>query len=188
RRRTGQDRSAWQSPGRVGRDYPLQHVDARLRRGGAVADEDGFWFEDMHPGRVLQSAGGIRLDAEAISAFARQFDPHPAHLSEATAKTTMFGRQCASGWHTGSVTIRLITEILHVHGGGAGVGIERLRWLKPVYPGDELRVRIEIQATRPSRSRPGAGLVTYRCTTLNQHGETVQEFTTTILMPRRDAR
>lgn len=152
-----------------------------------MADGDGFWFEDMHPGRVLQSARGIRLDADAISGFARQFDPHPAHLSEATATATMFGRQCASGWHTGSVTMRLIAETLRVHGGGAGVGIERLRWVRPVYPGDELRVRIEIRATRPSRSRPDTGLVTYRCTTLNQRDEAVQEFNTTILMPRRDA-
>lgn len=152
-----------------------------------MADGDGYWFEDMHPGRVLESERGIRLDAEAISAFARQFDPHPAHLSEATAKATMFGRQCASGWHTGSVTMRLIFDVLRVHGGGAGVGIERLRWARPVYPGDELWVRIEIQATRPSRSRPDAGLATYRCTTLNQHSEPVQEFTTTILMPRRGA-
>lgn len=148
---------------------------------------DGFHFEDMHPGRILQSVRAIRMEAERIMAFAREFDPHPAHLSEETATQTMFGRLCASGWHTGATTMRLIFDTLHVAGGGAGVGVERLRWVRPVFAGDELRVRIEILATRPSRSRAAAGLVTYRCTTLNQRDEPVQEFTTTILMPRRSS-
>lgn len=146
---------------------------------------EGFHFEDMQPGRILVSPRAIRMDPDRIMAFAREFDPHPAHLSEATAQATMFGRLCASGWHTGATTMRLIFDTLRVAGGGAGVGIERLRWARPVFPGDELRVRIEILATRPSRSRSKAGLVTYRCTTLNQRDEPVQEFTTTILMPRR---
>ena len=145
----------------------------------------GFHFEDLLAGRVLQSSRAVRMDRERIMAFAREFDPHPAHLSEETAPDSMFGRLCASGWHTGSTTMRLIAETLRVAGGGIGVGIERLRWVRPVLPDDELRVRIEVLATRPSRSRPTAGLVTYRCTTLNQHDESVQEFTTTILVPRR---
>ncbi|HSU04867.1 MAG TPA: MaoC/PaaZ C-terminal domain-containing protein [Acetobacteraceae bacterium] len=145
---------------------------------------DDFYFDDVHVGLVLRSTRSIRMDRDRIMAFAREFDPHPAHLSDETAKHTMFGRLCASGWHTGSTTMRLIAETLRIAGGGAGAGIERLRWVRPVFAGDELNIRIEIHATRPSRSRPDAGLVTYRCTTFNQHEEPVQEFTTTILMPR----
>ncbi len=118
-------------------------------------------------------------------AFAREFDPHPAHLSEKTAKGTMFGRLCASGWHTGSTTMRLVVDTLRVAGGGAGAGIDKLRWVRPVYPGDALRVEVTILDTRPSRSRPDLGVVSYRCTTFNQNEQPVQRFSSTILVPRR---
>lgn len=143
------------------------------------------YFEDVQVGQVLRSARKARMAATEIAAFARQFDPHPAHLDEESARTTMFGRMCASGWHTAAVTNSLIFETLSVAGGGAGSGIEKFRWLRPVYPGDELRVEIEVLAARPSRSRPEAGVVSYRCVTLNQADEPVQEFCCTVLMPRR---
>ncbi|HVB66305.1 MAG TPA: MaoC family dehydratase [Acetobacteraceae bacterium] len=149
--------------------------------------QDGFWFEDMAAGQVLHSPRAITLDRDAIIAFARQYDPQPAHLGEETAKDSLFGLFCASGWQTGSVTMRLIFETLPIVRGGMGAGIEQLRWLRPVLPGDSLRVEITVLAVRPSASRPGSGVVTYRCTTRNQHGEPVQEFTTTVLMPRRPA-
>src|SRR5579875_2145864 len=146
---------------------------------------DARYFEDLQVGQVLRSVRRVRLEAEEIAAFARAFDRHPAHLSEETARGTMFGRMCASGWHTAAVTNSLIFDTLHVAGGGAGSGVERLRWVRPVYPGDELRVEIEVLAARISKSRPDAGVVTYRCVTLNQADEAVQEFTCTVLMPRR---
>ncbi|MEO8713770.1 MAG: MaoC/PaaZ C-terminal domain-containing protein [Acetobacteraceae bacterium] len=146
-----------------------------------------FHFEDVHPGLVLRSARSTTMDRDAITAFARQFDHHPAHLSEETARTSMFGVFCASGWHTGAVTMRLISETMPIARGGMGAGVEKLRWLRPVQAGDALRIEIEILETRISRSRPDAGVVTYRCTTLNQRDETVQRFTTTVLFPRRDA-
>ncbi|HEY6432217.1 MAG TPA: MaoC/PaaZ C-terminal domain-containing protein [Acetobacteraceae bacterium] len=152
----------------------------------AVAGDDGLYFEDMTVGRILRSDRAIRMDTERIVAFAREFDPHPAHVSEETARHTMFGRLCASGWHTGATTMRLIFETLRVAGGGAGVAVEGLRWARPVFGGDELRVEIEILHTRLSRSRSDAGLVNYKCVTLNQRDEAVQEFSATILMPRRD--
>ncbi|MDQ2801140.1 MAG: MaoC family dehydratase N-terminal domain-containing protein [Pseudomonadota bacterium] len=147
---------------------------------------DGFWFEDVFPGRVLRSARAVRMDGGAIAAFARQFDLHPAHLSEETAAASMFGVSCASGWHTGAVTMRLISETMPIARGGTGAGIERLSWLRPVRPGDDLTIEIEILAARVSRSRPDAGVVTYRCTTLNQEGAAVQQFTTTVLFPCRN--
>ncbi len=145
-----------------------------------------LWFEDIAAGQVLRSARSIIVDGEQIIAFARQFDPQPAHMGEESARDSLLGVFCASGWHTGSVTMRLIFETLHVARGGMGAGIERLTWFRPVLAGDALSVVIEVLAARPSRSRPDSGVVTYRCTTLNQHGEKVQEFTTTILMPRRE--
>lgn len=146
-----------------------------------------FYFEDVHPGLVLRSARAITMDRDAITSFARTYDLHPAHLSEETAATSMFGVFCASGWHTGSVTMRLISETMPIARGGMGAGVETLRWLRPVRAGDALHIEIEILETRLSRSRPDAGVVTYRCTTSNQHDEAVQRFTTTVLFPRRDA-
>lgn len=146
-----------------------------------------FHFDDVHPGLVLRSARAIPMDRDSIVGFARQFDLHPAHLSEETAASSMFGVFCASGWHTGAVTMRLVSETMPIAGGGMGAGLEKLRWLRPVRAGDALRIEIEILATRVSRSRPGAGVVTYRCSTLNQRDEPVQVFTTTVLFPRRAA-
>ena len=150
-----------------------------------MTDRPLLWFEDIAAGRVLRSARAITVSGADIIAFARQFDPQPAHLGEAEAKTSLLGVFCASGWHTGSVTMRLIFETLHVARGGMGAGIEQLRWLRPVLAGDSLRVEISVLATRASRSRPDRGLVTYECVTLNQRDEPVQQFTTTILMPCR---
>jgi acyl dehydratase len=145
----------------------------------------GTYFEDLSPGRVLRSARSLTMTADRITQFAGEFDPHPAHLSEETATATMFGRLCASGWHTAAATNRLIFEAFRLPGGGAGAGVEQLRWLRPVYPGDVLQVQIEILAARRSKSRPNAGVVTFRSTTLNQHEQAVQEFSSTILVPRR---
>jgi acyl dehydratase len=83
--------------------------------------------------------------------------------------------------------MQLISETLRIVGGGAGAGIERFSWIRPVFPDHELRVRIEIVAMRLSRSRPSAGLVTYHGTTLNQRSQPVQEFTAKVLMPRRQS-
>ena len=146
-----------------------------------------FFFEDVHRGLILRSIRSILMDRESITAFARQFDHHPAHLSEDTAKTSMFGVFCASGWHTGAVTMRLISETMPIARGGMGAGVEHLRWVRPVRAGDALRIEIAILATRASRTRPDVGIVTYRGTTLNQRDEAVQQFTTTVLFPLRVA-
>ena len=150
-----------------------------------MTDQPLLWFEDIASGQVLRSTRAITVTGADIVAFAQQFDPQPAHLGEEEAKASLLGVFCASGWHTGSVTMRLIFETLHVARGGRGAGIEQLRWLRPVLAGDSLRVEINVLATRASRSRPDRGLVTYECVTLNQRDEPVQQFTTTILMPRR---
>ena len=146
-----------------------------------------YWFEDLHVGQVLHSPRGITLDAEGMVAFARAYDPQPAHLGEEAARDSQFGLFCASGWQTGSVSMRLIAETLPIARGGMGAGIDKLRWPRPVRPGDTLRVEMEVLEARPSASRPGSGVVTHRTTTFNQRDEPVQVFTSTVLMPRRTA-
>lgn len=146
-----------------------------------------YHFEDFAAGAVFRS-GRRRVDAARIKTFAAEFDPQPQHLDETGAASSQFGELVASGWHTASLSMRLFTEAVPpVPGGGMGLGVERLVWPRPVRPGDELRVEAEVTDTRPSRSRPDKGVVTLRVTTLNQRDETVQSFTTAVLVPRRGA-
>lgn len=146
-----------------------------------------YHFEDFAAGSVFRS-GGRHVDAERIKAFAAEFDPQPQHLDEEAAATSQFGELVASGWHTAALSMRLFTEAVPpVPGGGMGLGVERLVWPCPVRPGDELRVEVEVTDVRPSHSRPDKGVVALRVTTLNQRDETVQSFTTAVLVPRRGA-
>lgn len=144
------------------------------------------YFEDFAVGAVFRS-GRRRIEADRIKAFAAEFDPQPQHLDEAAAAASQFGGLVASGWHTAAVSMTLfIADALPpIPGGGMGTGVERLSWPRPVRPGDELRVEAEVTAARPSRTRPGKGLVTFRNTTFNQHDEIVQLCTTTAMVPRR---
>ena len=142
------------------------------------------YFEDLAVGQKFASPT-LTVDADAITAFAAQFDPQPFHLDDRAARRTVFEGLAASGWHTAALTMRLcVASDFRPAGGILGIGGE-LTWLKPVRPGDELRVEIEVIETRPSRSRPGQGIARIRLTTLNQHGEPVQTFTPTIFVDRR---
>jgi acyl dehydratase len=144
------------------------------------------YFEDLAAGQKFRSPT-LCVDAAAIKRFAAEFDPQPFHLDDDAARRTMFEGLAASGWHTASLTMRLcVASDFRPAGGILGIGGE-LTWLKPVRPGDELRVDIEIVEARPSRSRPGQGVVKIRLTTLNQHGEAVQTFTPTLFVDRRPA-
>ena len=144
----------------------------------------GRYLEDFAAGQTFGS-GRLLIDEEAIVAFAAEFDPQPFHLDEAAARHSIFGGLAASGWHTAALSMRLcLASDFRPAGGILGTGGE-LIWSKPVRPGDALRVEIEVIETRPSRSRPGQGVVKVRVTTLNQHGETVQTFSPTLLVDRR---
>ena len=143
------------------------------------------YFEDFAVGQRFGS-GRRRVDAAEIKAFAARYDPQPFHLDEQAAAGTIFGGLAASGWHTAAVTMRLAVEgDMRPAGGFVGVGVEELRWPRPVRPGDELRVESEVLEVRPSRSRPGEGLVKARVTTLNQRDEPVQVFVANLLVARR---
>jgi len=142
------------------------------------------YFEDLAVGQKFASPTAL-VDADAITAFAVQFDPQPFHLDDEAARRTIFAGLAASGWHTASLTMRLcLASDFRPAGGILGIGGE-LSWLKPVRPGDELRVDIEVIETRLSRSRPGQGLVKVQVTTLNQHGEAVQIFIPALFVDRR---
>jgi len=142
------------------------------------------YFEDLAVGQKFASPT-LSVDAPAITAFAAEFDPQPFHLDDEAARQTMFAGLAASGWHTAALTMRLcVASDFQPAGGILGIGGE-LSWLKPVRPGDELRVEIEVIEVRQSRSRPGQGVVKVRVTTLNQHGEPVQTFAPTLFVDRR---
>jgi acyl dehydratase len=146
-----------------------------------------LYLEDFTAGQT-HSTGTLRVDAEAIKAFARQFDPQPFHLDEEAAGSSLFGGLAASGWHTAALTMRLLVDSeMKPAGGIVGAWAEELKWPRPVRPGDELRVEVEILEVRASRSRPGQGFVKCRSTTLNQDGEPVQQLVMNLFVPSRRA-
>ena len=143
------------------------------------------YFEDFVIGQVFNS-GRLRVDKEAIVAFAREFDPQPYHIDEEAARESVFGELVASGWHTAALTMRLLVDSeFRPAGGILGVGFDELSWPRPVRPGDELQVRSEVLEARPSKSRPDRGMIRARNTTFNQNNEAVQIFTAKLIVPRR---
>jgi len=131
-------------------------------------------------------SGRLRVDKEAIIAFARQFDPQPYHLDEEAARKSVFGELVASGWHTAALTMRLLVEGEFSPAGGIlGAGFDELSWPRPVRPGDELHTKSEVLDVRPSKSRPDRGLIRVRTTTFNQDNEPVQIYIGNLLVPRR---
>ena len=149
-----------------------------------IANDRRFYREDLEVGRRFTRATHV-VDEAQIKAYAAQFDPQPFHLDDAAARGTLFGGLAASGWHTASITMRLlVTGGLPFASGIVGLGGE-ISWPRPTRPGDVLRVESEIVEIVPSRSKPNQGIVKVRNTTLNQNGEPVQVFTASILLYRR---
>lgn len=144
-----------------------------------------LYLEDLTVGQIFESRREL-VDAEAIKAFAREFDPQPFHLDDEAAKATLFGGLAASGWHTAALTMRLIVESVPLEGGVIGSGGE-LSWPRPTKPGDSLRVVTEVLSINPSRSKPDRGMITMRSTTLNQNEEPVQVFAPKVVVRRRCA-
>jgi acyl dehydratase len=144
------------------------------------------WFEDMELGTRFK--GGQVLVTEAdIKRFAAEFDPQPFHLDNAAAEHTAFKGLAASGWHTAAIAMRLTVEI-HPFGPHPllGFGVDNLRWLKPVRPGDTLRIEGEVVGLTPSKTKP-QGTVLIKWTLYDQHDEAVYTFTPIGIMPRRPA-
>ncbi|MEO5866797.1 MAG: MaoC family dehydratase, partial [Sphingomonas sp.] len=135
------------------------------------------YFEDIAVG-AKESFGSYLVTREEVTAFAGKYDPQPFHLSDEAAAETHFGRLSASGWHTCAMTMSMIVENLKAldQAGLGAAGIDELRWLKPVYPGDTLRCETEILEKTPSRSRPEMGSFRSRMTVFNQDDVPVMTF------------
>ena len=133
----------------------------------------GNTFEDFAPGQVYE-LGSTTVTEEEIVDFARRFDPQPFHLDAEAAKDSDFGGLIASGWHTGAMWMRLYVDSLLGGGSGQGSsGIEELRWLAPVRPGDTLSGRLTVLETTPSERHPDRGTIRIRGEMVNQDGVTV---------------
>jgi acyl dehydratase len=131
------------------------------------------YFEDFQVGEIIELGRRTVSEAEII-AFARQFDPQPFHMDKEKARYSSFGRLVASGWHTGSIYMRLLVDgLLNEAASQLSPGLEELRWLKPVYPGDTLSGRLTILSARVSGSRPNTGIVRHLGELLNQDQEVV---------------
>jgi len=146
------------------------------------------YFEDIVVG-AKAAFGQYHVTREEVVAFAEKYDPQPFHLSDEAAATTHFGRLSASGWHTCAMTMSMVVENLkaNAQAGLGSPGIDELRWLKPVYPGDTLRCETEILDKRASRSRPEMGSYRSRMTVLNQDDVPVMTFISTGLIRTRPA-
>jgi acyl dehydratase len=143
------------------------------------------YFEDFRPGDVLKT-GSYVVPREEIIAFAQQFDPQSFHLDEDAARNSIFGGIIASGWHTASISHRLFVDgVLSTSYSTGSPGLDELRWLLPVRPGDELSMRAEVLSTTPSRSKPELGAIKLRLEVSNQKGEVVMTEVATVLFSRR---
>ena len=144
-----------------------------------------LYLEDLHVGDRFGS-DRVHVTEESIIDFARDFDPQPFHLDAAAAQRSVFQELVASGWHTAAMCMKLfVTGELRLAGGSIGLGVDELRWPRPVRPGDTLRLETEILEVRPSRSKPDRGIIRIRNVTTNQRDEIVQSFVASVLVRRR---
>lgn len=144
-------------------------------------------FEDFTPGDVIEG-GPLVVTREAIVAFAQEFDPQPFHLDEAAAETTFVGRLIGSGWQTAGFGMRLLQA--HVFRGATSMGspgISQLRWLRPVLPGDALRISVKVEDCRTSGTKPDRGFVRFTMTVINGRDEAVMNQAFTVMFARRGA-
>jgi acyl dehydratase len=140
--------------------------------GDARVDKD-LYFEDMVPGTVYEF-GSIKVEEKEILEFSRRYDPQDFHSDPEAAKRTSFGGLVASGWHTAAMAMRMIVDnrLSRINTMGSP-GVDELRWLKPVRPGDLLSVRLTIIEARRSQSKPDRGTVRWSVQVLNQSRDVV---------------
>ncbi|MBF5003233.1 MaoC family dehydratase [Diaphorobacter caeni] len=145
-----------------------------------------LYLDDLVVGQKFKSRE-YPLDAQQIMAYAREFDPQPFHTDPEQAKDTFFQGLAASGWHTASITMKLVVESLPMSAGVIGAGVEELSWPLPTRPGDVLHLESEVLEIIPSRSKPDRAIVRIRCETRNQNGDVVQSFIPKLLAFKRPA-
>ena len=146
-----------------------------------------IYFEDIEVGGET-FFGSCEVTREEVLEFARKYDPQPFHLSDEAAAKTHFGRIAASGWHTTAMVMAMLVEHMQdePQAGLGGVGIDELRWLKPVYPGDVLSLETELLEKTRSRSKPNMGSGRIRVTAFNQHDEPVMSYVNIFLIAVRE--
>ncbi|MET0182230.1 MAG: MaoC family dehydratase [Caulobacterales bacterium] len=146
-----------------------------------------LFLEDLAPGQTWTS-GPIVMDEASILRFAREYDPQPMHVDAEAAKAGRFGGIIASGWHVAALAMRDFVETAPFGSTPLlGLGIDELRWPRPVRPGDRLDVRREIISVVRSKSKPDRGVVTMKMTLTNQAGEVVMSFVNAMQIPARSA-
>jgi acyl dehydratase len=132
-----------------------------------------WYFEDFHPGQEID-LGTRSVSEDEIIAFASQFDPQPFHVDPEAAAGSIYGGVIASGWHTCSMMMRMVVDGLMARSSSMGSpGLDSVRWLRPVRPGDTLQVRYVTKDVKASNSRPDRGVVWSKWVATNQHGEEV---------------
>ncbi len=148
--------------------------------------DDRRYFEDLEVGRKA-SFGSYTVTRDEVTAFAAKYDPQPFHLSDEAAAATHFRRLSASGWHTAAMTMAMVVENMKAdrQAGLGSPGIDELKWLTPVYPGDTLRCETEILEKRRSASRPEMGIFKSRMTVYNQDDTKVMTFVSNGLISTR---
>jgi Acyl dehydratase len=154
--------------------------------GFAFAIMKEHYFDDLKVGDRFKSEP-VDVTEKQVIEFAHKFDPQMFHLNRQAAERTLFKGLIASGWHTAAITMRLFVQTLNFAEGAIGLGVDELRWPNAVRPGDLLTVETEILDLRPSRSKPGYGIIRLRNVTTNQHREVVQTMLASAMVPRRAA-
>lgn len=143
------------------------------------------YFEDFQVGQVHE-LGSYVLTREELIAFAQKYDPQPFHVDDEAARNSIFGGIIASGWQTAAICHRLLVKsVLEDSASMGSPGVDELRWLRPVRPGDTLSARIEVLESTPSRSKPDRGSIRTRMEVRNQAGEVVMTESAAILFRRR---
>ena len=144
------------------------------------------WFDDLKVGMRFKT-DEMTVTKEDILRFAAEFDPQPFHMDEVAAKTTILNGLAASGWHTAAIAMRLaVTARPFGPHPLFGAGVDDLRWLKPVRPGDTLHLQGEVVELVPSRTKP-QGIVRVKWTAYNQNGEAVYTFNPIAIVPSQPA-
>ncbi|WP_407158956.1 MaoC family dehydratase [Bradyrhizobium sp. STM 3557] len=144
-------------------------------------------FEDFTQGH-FGSFGPRHVSREEIIAFAAEFDPQPMHLDEEAARESMLRGLSGSGWHLCSLTMRMLFDGFIGRTASLGSpGVNEVRWLSPLRPGDDLMLDVDVVEARVSNSRPETGIVTFKCTVRNNAGDALCEMVSPIIVKRRDA-
>jgi acyl dehydratase len=142
-------------------------------------------FEDFPLGH-FGSFGPRRVTREEMLAFAAEFDPQPMHLDEEAARQSMLKGLAASGWHLCSIVMRMLCDAFIDRTASLGSpGVNELRWLAPLRPGDDVMLDVDVAEARVSRSRPETGIVTFRMTARNGSGQALCEMVSPIIVQRR---